>query len=212
MGTTKALLHFNGLDNGTAILDSTGNQAWSVSGSACLDMSDKVFGLSSLKMSDTASFVYTNTNTNFVVGANDFTVDVRWKANGWGLYLFEGPGIILTNISNKIRGRFEPTAGTVIWAGNDTTLGTGIWYHIALVRNGTALKVYINGTAEPTIGNCTGATAISPAGTAYIGHFNLGVIHHMDEFRFSTEARWTTNFTPPTSEYKLLIPTPIVFN
>ena len=85
-----------------------------------------------------------------------------------------------------------------------STVTDNNWHHIAAVRSGSSIAVYIDGTSEQTatmsaqlnnvatgvkIGRCdnTGAAGWFPG--------------YMDEIRISNVARWTSNFTPPTASY-----------
>lgn len=87
------------------------------------------------------------------------------------------------------------------------------WYHYALVRNGTSIQVYKNGVAEQS-------TTLSGNFTINYNFFMLGASGfdtsrwrgNMSNFRYSTVARYTSNFTAPTAPFtwdsntKLLIP------
>ena len=83
------------------------------------------------------------------------------------------------------------------WAPN-----TGQWYHIAVVRSGTTVTLYIDGT-EAASGTKSGSIGSSSEdmrigslrGTQY---FYNG---YLDEIRISKIARWTGNFLPPESSY-----------
>jgi hypothetical protein len=77
------------------------------------------------------------------------------------------------------------------------------WYHVAIVRTGTTLKVFTNGvksTSDDTDNSdITGLTGVTigayPAGQEKINGY-------LDEVRISKGiARWTSDFTPPTAEY-----------
>jgi hypothetical protein len=82
---------------------------------------------------------------------------------------------------------------------------TNKWYHIALVRNGTAsgnVRIYVNGvsTAE---GSITGNFGLS-ANDGQIGggkSDNGNVINgRVSNIRYSKKARYTSNFSPETSK------------
>ena len=73
------------------------------------------------------------------------------------------------------------------------------WAHIAVTKNATTIKVYING----------GLMAETPSSdlSAYFSSFSgtksiIGMSPTpIDEFRVSNIVRWTENFTPPTAPY-----------
>jgi hypothetical protein len=82
------------------------------------------------------------------------------------------------------------------------------WYHIAVVRNGTSFKTYINGVERGsatssrsfpvptgfTIGNHDGNDAWRYGADSYVGN--------LEEFRISKGiARWTSNFSVPVASY-----------
>jgi hypothetical protein len=91
-----------------------------------------------------------------------------------------------------------------------TLLSPSTWYHVALVRNLDVLKLYVNGVymAWTTIGTSIGGNSlIDYTSPLYVGarssvlSTDLGVNGYIDDFRISKGiARWTSNFTPATSE------------
>ena len=87
-----------------------------------------------------------------------------------------------------------------------STLEPYRWYHLALVREATTLKIYIDGQLDATKTSYAGITWASGSEGEYLYH---GVGHntaHADAFfkgnvtniRYSDSARYTSNFTPPT--------------
>jgi len=99
---------------------------------------------------------------------------------------------------------FNSPAGS--WGGGVVALSLGldIWYHIAFVKSGNNLHIFVNGVEEYF--GVDGTVTYDIAGPARIGYpvpilggeYFDGFI---DEFRFSDIARWTTDFTPPTSPH-----------
>lgn len=96
------------------------------------------------------------------------------------------------NLNAVISGSIVLTATTAV------TVNT--WNHVALVRNGTALTLYIDGTSAGTATNSTNINGTqslgigdAPAGTAYP---SVGFIQ---DLRLSSAAKYTANFTPPNS-------------
>lgn len=78
-------------------------------------------------------------------------------------------------------------------------------YHVALVRNGNELKLFVNGTQYGSTANIT-RTIDQINGSFYIGQLKTNTYYlkaYLDEFRVSKGiARWTENFTPPTVPYR----------
>ena len=96
------------------------------------------------------------------------------------------------------------------------------WHHYAFVRNGNALAFYIDGTAISQSGQVYGNTSdianFFTDGSPYSGkpsNNNDGVAvadtwvyadyglrqGYMDDFRFTSAARYTSNFTAPTATF-----------
>lgn len=87
----------------------------------------------------------------------------------------------------------------------DFTFSANAWYHIAVVRNGNTLTVYINGNSISSfdVSNLN-VPAVSGTDAFKIGYPLGGMSNStdiVDEFRFSNVARWTENFTPPNHAY-----------
>jgi hypothetical protein len=77
------------------------------------------------------------------------------------------------------------------------------WTHVALVRNGSTFTGYVNGQVDQTF---TSASAISNLGNSYyIGRWHDANTRyfngHIQEFRITRSARYTTTFTPPTRSF-----------
>ncbi len=84
---------------------------------------------------------------------------------------------------------------------------TGTWYHIAIVRNGTSILIFIDGQSQSlTITQAIGTSSLpNVAGPLTIGGRSVSGVSmdgYLDEFRISKGiARWTTDFTPPTIQH-----------
>lgn len=85
-----------------------------------------------------------------------------------------------------------------------TAVGTGRWNHIALVRNGTFLTLYINGVS---VGSATNSTNFNNTGVMGIGANVSGggagaypINGYMSDVRVTKgTALYVTTFTPPTA-------------
>jgi len=80
-----------------------------------------------------------------------------------------------------------------------STVNINIWTHIAVVRSGSTVSVYINGTASPTtdtqagtLGNGNGLSiGVNVTGSYFAGNIS--------NFRIVNSAVYTGNFTTPTT-------------
>ncbi len=93
------------------------------------------------------------------------------------------------------------TAGAPRTTGG-TTIAADTWYHVAVVRDSTSLRTYLNGTEET--GSASYASSVSnPSGVFSIGTgFNgaSDLAGYMSDVRITKGlARYTANFTPPTA-------------
>lgn len=213
---TKSILHFDGADASTTMTDGTG-RSWTAGGNAQLDTAQYKFGTSSLLLDGTGDYITTADSDDFNIGSNDFTVDMWVKRNTTtaGMYI-AGQSDNLGN-SRSISILFHPSTNAahvyfyydllLAQAGSASALtDTTTWHHIAVVRYGGSLKVYLDGVGG-TSTDISGLTAVDSTGSFSIGRLGdlaTGTLYNgwIDEFRFSKGvARWTSDFTPPTSQY-----------
>jgi hypothetical protein len=151
-----------------------------------------------------------STNANFTQ-AGDFTVEAWYRpTNVTGFHA-------LWTFGQASAGRYTvQLSGTSVLsnlygAGSTTytsTVPINTWTHIAMVRSGTTVKIYINGTAS--------ATTDTQAGTIGNGVLRIGAddsgatlfAGQISNFRIAASAVYTGNFTTPT---KPLSPTGSAF-
>jgi hypothetical protein len=75
------------------------------------------------------------------------------------------------------------------------------WQHIALVRQGSTMTLYLNGSSIGTTTNSTTFSGPIRPGCEYYADVAYPLDGFMDEYRVSKTARYTTNFTPPTRPF-----------
>jgi hypothetical protein len=207
---TVLLIHADGTDASTVFRDDNGQartQAGiSAVGNAQIDTAQSKFGGASL-LNGVADYLRID-NTTGLNFAGDFTVETfirpstlntfntiytNWNASANGLYFayWTGPDKFSVFINGSER----------ISASN--TLSTNTWYHVALVRSGSNLTLYRDGTSIGT-GTFSGtvlAPTFSGIGINTDG-IQQGLVGHLDEVRISDIARYTANFTAPTAPFQ----------
>jgi hypothetical protein len=221
---TKVLLHMDGSDTSTTFTDdNAGGSAhtWTAAGNAQLDTADKKFGTASGLFDGTGDYITTPDHSDFTLGSGDWTIDFWFKADdAGGTAKALGGQRSAAGTATTISWEIYKTAANVIQldvvqsstltsvTGTTTftsALNTG-WHHVAAVRTGDILKLFIDGVQEGSSTAFTGSVNDSSEvlGVGVIGAFTAlsqwdGWI---DEFRLSVGiARWTAAFTPPTGSY-----------
>ena len=165
------------------------------------------FGDTSLLFDGTNDYATTIFKTSF--GAGNFTIEYFFRVGSvstdQNLFQFGGsflpdddggPGLgIRTSRWRLYTGANTATHHGSAGPSNDT------WYHIAVVRNGTTTKLYVDGTETISVSD---SYDYSPRkylllGGGFDGSYDMN--GYMDEFRVSHMARYTSNFTAPTAAF-----------
>ncbi len=208
---TVLMLHCNGADGSTSFPDaSLSNHAMTANGNYQVDTAQSKFGGGSGLSLASGDYLSSADSDDWNFGTADFTIDfwLRYTSVGSDQVSFE-TGVPAAD-GLRINQRASATAAEVLIDGAtksftlDSDYSNSTWYHLALVRAGTNMMLFRDGTQQGVTRasneNMTGGvTGISI--TASIGGTNP-FAGWIDEFRISKGiARWTANFTPPTSEY-----------
>lgn len=111
-----------------------------------------------------------------------------------------GPGVGFSAMTNgKVRASIG-NSGAAADFDSSSTLNINTWYHVAFVRSGSNVTVYINGTSV-----ATGTNSSSIVTTGFIvgrGYTNLDVAHfngYISNARITNTAVYTAAFTPSTT-------------
>jgi hypothetical protein len=213
-GTTLLL---NGTNGG--IIDYTSRNNLETVGDAKLSTTVSKFGNASMYFDGTGDYLtfLNNVNTQFSTG--NFTIEcwtyLTSRVNGFpaifsnynnftsgSLALFAGHASAITN-------RYQVASGGTFPAiQSSTTISYNTWVHLAVVRNNNVLTLYINGTADGTVSvtstNYTGVGSLWYLGTTGDSIAGGCIQGYIDDFRITKGyARYTANFTPLTSAFKI---------
>lgn len=211
----KLLLHGNGVDGSTTIVDSSSvPKTVSTIGNTQIDTEQYKFGGASILFDGSGDGLYCVDSADWDLGSDSFTIDawVRWASfpstptvicqhyeSASKYYTFQ---VYTTYGDRKLLIYFYDGGPYLGLSSSALTLTTNTWYHVAVVKNGTSVKLYLNGTE---VGSTTYGTLPTFNGNLYIGIEGSGSYSFngwIDELRFSKGvARWTSNFTPASDEY-----------
>lgn len=205
------LAHMDGSDGSTTFTDVYGKTITPV-GNAQIDTAQSKFGGASLLLDGTGDYLSLAYSEDFDFAA-DFTVEcwVRLagtaQSGGFDPTFFSGTTAAGGTHEwyfqyNTATSRVEfgtTSAGTI--ASSAGALSTNTWYHLAVVRSGTTVKVYVEGTGGT--GGTNSSTYTSDG--LFIGAFRStgGYVNgHIDEVRITKgTARYTGDFTPSASAF-----------
>lgn len=213
---TKILLHMDGSNGGTTFTDDNlGGSAhtWTAH-SATTDTAALKFGATGQNCGAAAGYIDTPDHADYALGSGDWTIDFWFNRQGgdgtnrrmagqmdsgttFSVYL-------QMNTSNKVFMQLQTGAGNPVVTGT-TAYAAGGWHHVAGVRTGNILRLFLDGVQEGGDVACSG-TATNSAATYMVGAGFGGFQWngYIDEFRLSVGiARWTADFHTalPTQSY-----------
>ena len=176
-------------------------------GNAQVDTAQSKFGGASALFDGNGDYLNSATGFSF---AGDFTVEffVRFAsigANSRGLASDRPPtseGYTTSNWyieKNTNNGLFAGISGFGDIITSNSLVTTNTWYHIAFVRSGTTVSLYLDGTSRGTPLTC--GTSVGDGDISFGAIVGLYLDGHMDEIRVSNSARYTTTFTPTTTPF-----------
>jgi len=212
---TKLMLHMNGADGSTVFTDEIGH-SFTAYGNAQIDTAQSKFGGASGLFDGTGDYIITANHADWDFGTGDWTIDFWVRRDGAqtnfnglvcaALSSLSGWVICIYTDGNKPRLVSNASGGWALDIDSNTALADLTWTHLAVVRYGNTVTMYLNGTSVGSR-DCTGYTYNSAgtgltAGRTYTDADTSYFKGWLDEVRISKGiARWTANFTPPTGEY-----------
>lgn len=206
-GSVKLLLHGNGANGSTTIVDSgPDGRTVTVSGNAQISTAQSKFGGSSLSVDGTGdSFNVTGP----AIGTSDFTVEgfIRVAAPGSSFAVLDTRDSDLTDsgFAFYVRSTQKLTFGTgasFTATEGTTNVAADTWLHVALTRSGGTVRGFLDGNLEFTVSDADNFSL-----TAWkIGNFwNVGSgfsAGYIDDLRVTVGvARYTASFTPPAAQF-----------
>lgn len=210
--SVSLLLNFDGQSQGATSFTDLSNSSTNTTGTGSVDTSIYKYGDGSLHV-DSANneYLIAGSNSSFMFGLNDYTVECWARYDGTS-----NNGIWQENAQNSTFVQRSPDLGLVwyqdkIWSlidgnGSNTgspTVSANTWYHLAMVRDGSTTRVFVDGNIIRTESS-TGSSNYTHQYFIIGGYYNPSYTMngYIDDFRVTTGvARYTANFTPPTAKF-----------
>jgi hypothetical protein len=170
------------------------------------------FGGSSMYF-DGSDYLSIPDSVDFNFGSDDWTVDFWYKFDsGYTLDSFlwtdvsaatgtDGEVYLLHQYGNE-RWLIGNGANVTVMA-TASHIRDDVWHHVAFVRSGSGLIIFIDGISSGTGTAFTFGTSAHHYNIASSYDFSGKFKGHIDEFRISNVARWTTDFDVPEGPYTI---------
>ena len=216
ISNTSLLLNFTN----AGIIDNSMSNNLETVGNAQISTSVKKYGTGSIYIpSPLGQKLKIPPTRDLVFGTSDFTMECWY-------YAISKPDVAPCLITNDETASFPTNYWAIhdrhnsaankfsFWAGNangsaafltgTTNVQNGTWYHVAVTRSGSTFRLFVDGVVEATGTSSASldgdvAKAINIGRSGYADSYMNGYI---DDLRITKgKARYTSNFTPPTSAF-----------
>lgn len=212
------LMHMDGANNSTTFTDSGPNTLTiTPSGNTKISTAQSKFGGASGYLDGTGDWLSVANNAVFQFGTGDFTIEMWIYAAASGdLTLlcngnatFSGSGstgavyLALNVVSSTRVVRFGSNTNNPIITGT-TAIASNQWYHIALARNGTTLRLFVDGALDATATNNESLNISNNGMLIGRAGWSAGLMFngYIDDLRITKGvARWTSAFSIPVTAY-----------
>lgn len=204
------LLHGDGTNGSTVITDSSGSpKVVTTVGNAQISTAQSKFGGASIAFDGTGDYLSTTATNAFVFGTGDFTIEfwIRFTAvTGVQVIYDQRPvntALVPTIYTNGTTLNYLFNGAVAIALG---TVTTSQWYHIAIAKQGSATKGFIDGTQGGS--TYVDSTPHTSGTNLFIGQNSVNLATpqffngYIDDLRITKGvARYTANFTPPAAPF-----------
>ena len=202
----ELLLPFEGTNGATTTSDlSNNNLSVSFGGTATISTAQSKLGSSSLLLDGNSDYLAFDLPTL----SSTFTIEFWFRASS-----LSGNSVLITNYGGSSSGWWIQHTNSYIKAGfigdpahiaTTTTISLDTWYHVALSGSAGSYKLFLGGVQEGS--TYTGSTTLAGRSVTSIGALYtssyLSFFHgYIDDVRVTSGiARYTSNFTPPTTAH-----------
>jgi hypothetical protein len=216
ISNTQFLLNYTN----AGIFDATSKNDLETVGNAQISTTQSKFGGSSMAFDGSGDRLVSPFFPWLQMGSSDWTIE-GWvyfasaPAGGTYYLLYANrasvanfsPIAIFINSSRQIESYFSTSGSS--WTSSFTTSGTistSTWTHVAVVKYGTTVRVYLNGIADANTATISGSLFANTSPLFIGGEAGGNDLNgYLDDYRVTKGiARYTSNFTPPTTAFLTL--------
>lgn len=205
---TVALLHMDGSNGSTSFTDDTG-KTWTANGNAQITTTGPKFGTGAGLFDGTGDYISSSNESAFGFGTGDFCLEAFFNpANLTGNHVicaFDSRWFFYFNSFGGLY-VFDANAGVNILSSPTGFIGTGAYQHAAWSRQGSTMRLYLDGSLIQAV---TNTENLGASNTLELGRdMRSGGQNYfdgrMDEFRASIVPRYTAaTYTVPTGPFTL---------
>lgn len=214
--SVSLLLHFEGSNNGTTFTDVCGHTMSRIGTNAVTSTDQAKFGSTSMKITSTSGGQGCSTPdaSDLRLGSGDFTEEL-WIyttslsttqqpfRKGASSSSYSGCFVSITTAGAvQLLGTINGTSWGLNQTSSNGVISINTWHHIAVVRNGTTVTAYVDGTS---VASGTLSGTISDSSGSYCVGCGINanpLVGYLDNFRLTVGvARYTGSFTPPDADF-----------
>jgi hypothetical protein len=219
----KLLIQSDTSNEADPILDaSCNNHTISAVGDVHHETDEKKFGSSSLHFNGSTDQLTVPSSDDWNLGSGDFTIetwayhtrvtsdlDQIFAIDNSNVHSAANYSLGMGTLSNETIQAYFSNGASTISIYSSTTISLNTWYHVAMVRDGNTLRLFIDGIEDGTA-DITGVTNnYDSSMTLNIGSRNAtGVTPnndwqgYLEDIRITKgQAVYTGNFTPPAASF-----------
>ncbi len=213
-GSVSLLLNYTN----AGIFDSAAKNVLETVGNAQVSTTQAKWGTTSMYFDGTGDNLSFPSNNLYNFGSSDFTIEFWFypPSISYGAILYSTNNGSKTDVfalysygsgqspANSIVALVTASGGGAWSLFNNQNLGSttaATWQHVALVRNGSTFKGYINGVAGFTVTSSSAIASFNGFSIASNGASGDYLTGYIDDLRITRYARYTADFTPPAAAF-----------
>ncbi len=213
-GNTLLLIQ-SGTDGSQTFTDSSSNSHTITANGGVRWFAPKI-GAGAIALDGSGDYLSTPNSPDFSFGSGDFTLEGWVKLNSTGdQYFLSSHGSVAASRefyfgleSSTLMFYYYYGSSSESSVSSSWTPSTNTWYHVAVCRDGADLRLFVDGSQLGSTHDISTRYLHNNVYDLLVGALtNTGgsitgsVDGYMDEVRISSTARYTTTFTPSTSEF-----------